>query len=120
MISFTGSPTNILSIELIEVNRMGTWQERVKMGLKNKGLRYIDLANKLDVTEGAVSNYLNGNREPSFAQLKGISKMIDVPIQDLLSDTALPQQLEAAQLIKEIPEEKRDIAIQLLKSLAEK
>lgn len=97
---------------------MTSWQNIVRRGLKLKGIRYIDLANHFGVTEGAISHWINGHREPSFAQLKEISHMIDVPIHIILGETAIPSQIEAAQLIKDIPEESRESALKMLRALA--
>ena len=99
------------------------WTDRVKAKLKADGLVYNDLAEVLNVTEGAVSHYLNGAREPSINQVKEIAKMIDMSLSELLGDDAVfitnLKEIKAAELIQQMPEEKKDLALKLLATLAE-
>lgn len=100
------------------------WTDRVRAGLKAKGFVYRDLAGRLNVTEGAVSHYLNGIREPSLNQVKEIAKMLDMSLSELLGDDATfisdKNQIKAVQIIKELPEDKQEIALRLLESLLDK
>ncbi len=99
------------------------WTDRAKQGLKRKGYVYKDLAAVLNVTEGAASHYLNGAREPSINQVKEIAKMIDLSVSELLGDDAVfisdKKQIEALTIIKQLPEDKKEIALRLLKTLAD-
>lgn len=99
------------------------WTSRVKAGLKSKGFLYKDLALRLNVTEGAISHYLNGIREPSLSQVKEIGKMLDMSLSELLGDDATfisdEKQIRAAELIKSLPDDKQEIALRLLESLQE-
>lgn len=67
---------------------MMKWHDRVKAKLKSLNIRYVDVAARLGITEGAVSNYLNGYREPSIAQLKEIAAMCKTSLSDLVGDDA--------------------------------
>ncbi len=49
-------------------------------------MTYADLADYLGVTKGAVSNYINGHREPSIKTAKGIAKALNISISELLGD----------------------------------
>ena len=98
-----------------------SWINKVRSGLKQKGYRQLDLAVRLGVSEGAVSNYLKGKREPSLEVFKEIAKMIEVPVSELLGDDAKfignKDQIEAAQIIMELPEDKREMALKMLRAL---
>ena len=100
------------------------WTDRVRAGLKAKGFVYKDLAARLNVTEGAISHYLNEIREPSLNQVREIAKMLDMSLSELLGDDATfisdEKQIKAVELIKALPEDKQEIAIKLLESLGEK
>lgn len=102
----------------------GKWTDRVSARLKAKGYRRLDLARMLDVSEGAVSNYLAGRREPSLNQIKEIARMLDMSLSELLGDDATfisdEDQIKAAKAILEIPKDQRELAFQLLETLKPK
>ena len=99
------------------------WTDRLKAGLKRKGLVYKDLAVKLNVTEGAVSHYLNEARQPSIDQVKVMAKMVDISVSELLGDDAVfisnEQQIKAAELVGSMSDDKKDIALKLLETLVD-
>lgn len=101
----------------------GTWTDRVKARLKHKKMRQLDLAIALKVTESAVSQYLSGRIEPSVRVIKDMAKTLEMPLSELMGDDARfysnENQIKAADLIKEIPEDKQEIALKLLSSLVE-
>jgi len=97
------------------------WTDRVRRELKAKGYRFIDLAEKLNVTKGVVSHYLNGIREPNLHQVKEIAKMLNMSVSELLGDDAVlisdEKQIEANEIIKSLSKEKQEIALSILRSL---
>ncbi len=99
------------------------WTIRAKAALKAKNLYYKDLAVVLNVTESAVSHYLNGIREPSLLQVKDMAKMLDLSVSELLGDDAVfisdETLIKATNLIKDLPDDKKEIALKLLESLSE-
>ena len=101
----------------------GKWTDRVKARLKEKRMRQLDLAIALKVTESAVSQYLSGRIEPSVRVIKDMAKTLEMPLSELMGDDARfysdENQIKAADLIKEIPADKREIALKLLASLAD-
>jgi len=106
----------------MRVNTMKSkWTDRVRSGLKAKGFVYKDLAARLNVTEGAISHYLNGIREPSINQVREIAKMLEMSLSELLGDDATfisdEKQIKAVEIIKSLPKDRQDIAIKLLESL---
>ena len=48
-----------------------------------KGYSQKQLAYSIDITESAMSRYLNGEREPKISVIKRIAKVLDVPIDRL-------------------------------------
>lgn len=55
---------------------------RLKQLLKERGLTIKNLADMLGVTDGAVSQTINGN--PTIGKLKEIADVLNVPITELL------------------------------------
>ena len=52
---------------------------------KNKKLTQQELAEKIGVTDRAISNWENGRRLPDYSLLKSLSKELDVSLNELLS-----------------------------------
>jgi transcriptional regulator with XRE-family HTH domain len=96
------------------------WTDRVRAGLRNKGYTFQDLADRIGVTRPAVSMYLTGKREPTLQQVKEIAKMVDLSVSELLGDDATfiadKQQIRAAELIKEVPQELQEQALKVLET----
>lgn len=101
----------------------GKWTDRVKARLKAKRMKQIDLATALGVSESMVSQYLRGTKGPSVRVFRNMAKVLDMSLSELMGDDARfysdDKQIRAADLMKEIPEDKQDIAIKLLESLTE-
>lgn len=60
---------------------------QIKEILRDKGITGKELANRLDITENAVSLIINGKRQPRFELLKEIAEILDVDIRDLFVPT---------------------------------
>ncbi len=58
---------------------------------KEKKLTQQDLADKLGVTDRAVSHWENGRRLPDYSLLKDISKELNISINELLSGERLSE-----------------------------
>jgi transcriptional regulator with XRE-family HTH domain len=61
------------------------WYDRARELAKSKNIKYKDMALILDITEGAISHYLNGRREPSILQYVTLARMLDVSMEYLYS-----------------------------------
>ena len=100
-----------------------SWTARVRLALKAKGYTMQDLAVRIGVKQPAVSLYLSGKREPTISQIKEMAKMLDMSLSELLGDDATfiadKKQIEALEEFKQIPDDKKEIAIKLLRSLQE-
>ena len=54
---------------------------RLKRLLAIKGITQTELAKRASITQGAVSKYINGLREPNSHELYAISKALDVSME---------------------------------------
>lgn len=63
-----------------KINRLLTLGQRIKQARKEAGLSQKDLANKLQVTDKAVSTYEVGRAQPTFQMIKEISRLTRKPI----------------------------------------
>lgn len=64
--------------------------------LKKRGLKQIDLANKLNISKSTVSQWLNpkNRKMPSTETLGKITKVLDVNLSDLLEEKNLQERNE--------------------------
>lgn len=58
---------------------------RIKEILKEKGITSKELATKLGVTSGAISQYISENGNPNLKTLEKIATALNVPIQELFN-----------------------------------
>lgn len=58
---------------------------RIKEILKEKGITNKELATKLGVTSGAISQYISENGNPNLKTLERIATALNVPIQELFN-----------------------------------
>lgn len=72
-----------------EVKKMadGTFKERFAALLKARGLSQKEIAQKTSLTEGAVSHYLKGDREPKGAILLNIANALETSTDYLTGKT---------------------------------
>ena len=70
----------------------GVFKERFASLIKERGLSQKELAQKTNLTEGAVSHYLKGDREPKGAILLSIANALETSTDYLkgLSDDVKP------------------------------
>jgi len=52
----------------------------IKIGRINKGLSQEDIASKLEVTKNYISLVENNRKDPSINFLRGVSKLLDIPV----------------------------------------
>lgn len=52
--------------------------------LYSKGITQAELANKLGVSQGTVSNYLTGRTLPRIPQIRRIAILLHIPMDDLM------------------------------------
>ena len=62
------------------------WYEVARTLLKEKGMKYADLAAILDVTTGTVGHWMVGRREPTLEQIKQIAKVVDKSVSELAGE----------------------------------
>lgn len=69
---------------------METFGDRLKGLAAGRGLSNADLARRLGITRGAVSNYFTGRRSPNHADLVAIADALGVTTDYLLTGSAAP------------------------------
>lgn len=90
--------------------------DTIKSLRKKKGLSQAQIARKLGITQGAVSQWENGLTEPAVDQLIALAKIFDVTLYDLKGvdestikkEPAIPDRLDDAlidMLVNLSPEE---------------
>lgn len=57
---------------------MNIFGKRLKEALNNKHMTPIELANKLDINRGIISNYINGKYKPKQDRITQIARILDV------------------------------------------
>lgn len=72
--------------------------ENIKKFRKEKKIRQIDLAEKLNVTEGVISLWEHNLRTPDIYVVKNIAKILGVSIAELLDEEILVEQQKKALL----------------------
>ena len=98
---------------------MQHWSKKLRAGLKAKGLRYKDLADVFGITVSAVGHWTSGRREPSLGQIMTICRMLDIDVHELLGEDPVftdEFEIQAANIMKHIPEEKRETALKILEA----
>ena len=60
---------------------------------KEKNMTQQELANKISVTDRAISNWENGRRLPDYSLLKDLSKELNISINELLSGERLSEKV---------------------------
>ena len=71
----------------------GVFKERFAALIQERGMTQKELAQKTNLTEGAISHYLKGDREPKGAILLGIANALETSTDYLrgLTDEVKPE-----------------------------
>ena len=51
-----------------------------------KGMTQKELANAIEVTDAAICQYENGQREPNLDNLKKLARVLDCTVDELIND----------------------------------
>lgn len=62
------------------------WYEQARNRMKNKRITQADLAEALGVSQGLISHFFTGRREPTLEQVGAIAKVLGVDPEDLFDD----------------------------------
>ena len=65
---------------------METFSDRLRSLLAMRGISQKNLADAANLTQGAISKYLNGHQEPKSRELYSISKVLNVPMESWFGD----------------------------------
>jgi repressor LexA len=63
---------------------MNKFAERLRLVLKVNNMTQVDLAKKINMSQGIVNNYCTGKREPTLDGLISISKALNESVDYLL------------------------------------
>lgn len=55
---------------------MNTWASRIRSRMKELNMTHVELAEKLDVTRGAITHYLSGRRVPPLRQFQKLATIL--------------------------------------------
>ena len=101
--------------------------ERLKGILEQKEISQKKFALKLNVSESAISDYVNNRRLPNILLVKDFARELNVSVEYLLefqanpeAVTVSPQETELIKTLRKLPREKRDVIFSLIEMLAEK
>ena len=99
------------------------WNEKARMAMKQLGITFKDAGGELGISESAVGHQLNARRSVSIKQIRIYAKMLNMSVSELVGDDALfisdENQIKAVEILKEIPEEKRELALKMLEAIKE-
>jgi transcriptional regulator with XRE-family HTH domain len=99
------------------------WYTKAKTILKQKGMRYIDIAQALGVTESAVGHYLTGRREPTLEVIRKIAGMCGMSLSELVGEDPRfvvdEKEKQLIDLIRQLSEPEKQAALKIIKALAE-
>ena len=112
----------LLSLLAPDSRRMRMWFDNLKSALDERGISQADLARHLDVSRATVSNWLSGNRTPSYANLVRIAKAVSMSISELLGEDVVfaesRQEHEVIELMRDMTEEEREILLRMIHAIA--
>lgn len=104
-----------------------TFGERLKEVLEQKEISQKKFAIKLNVSESAISDYVNDRRLPNVLLIKDFARELGVSVDYLLdyqsdpdSVAVSPQETALIKKLRTLPKEKQDLIISLIKLLGEK
>ena len=81
-----GEPVKFDSLKLSDDALRKDFGARIRIMRKSLGLTQADLAKKIGITKQAITTYETGRREPSFRNLIGLSRVLNVTIDWLLGE----------------------------------
>ncbi len=104
-----------------------TFGEKLKEVLDQKDITQKKFAAKVNISESAISDYVNNRRLPNIILICDFAKELGVSVDYLLdykpnSDSIAlsPTELELIKTLRTLPKEKQDLLISLIDMLSEK
>jgi len=98
------------------------WYTKARSILKSKGMRYIDIAQALGVTESAVGHYLTGRREPTLEVIRKIAAMCGMSLSELVGEDPRflvdEQEKQLIDLLRQLSESEKQAALKIIRALA--
>lgn len=101
---------------------MTPWYVKAKELLKARDIKLAQLGDILGVSGSAAGHYLKGRRHPKPGMLKKIAEAAGVSVSELIEDDpsfARDQyEHDVLETLREIPEDRRESALAMLRGLA--
>ena len=97
----TGTTRNYLTMSL------DTWNDRLRLALqraKDRGMTQEKLAGTLGITQGSISNYKNGTREPDLGTFRRLANALNVSPEWLLFGNVVRVSDEEMELLSDYRE----------------
>ncbi len=107
---------------------MATFEERLKIALKNNNMKQIDLANKLKMNRAIISQYLSGRYKPKYDRISEIASALNVseawlmgydvePLDDYLKKGNDKVKDELDELFDHVRDDLTEVDIELMKMI---
>ena len=114
-----------------DLNRLIAWYdsldmrtafEKLKLALERAGMNQSDLARRLGVTRGTVSNWLKGKRTPSLGHLQQTARILNMSITEILGEEILfaetKPERDMIELLRNLSEEDQQQLIRMARLYA--
>ncbi len=112
---------------------MDTISNRIRKALEIRGMKQADLVEKTGIGKSSISTYISGEYEPKQKNIYKIAKALnvneswlmgnDVPMEktSTINDNEFPEDIRvAARGMMDLSESDRELAINMIRSLAKK
>ncbi|MNW48781.1 HTH-type transcriptional regulator ImmR [compost metagenome] len=114
---------------------MSTLGNRLKRAREKKGMTQQEVADKLGVSNGAISGYERNYRDPDTEMLKKLATLYEVSVDYLTGnvvnestatyevnrETKLREEIKRlSEMIVELPEQKRKLVEEMIRTLSDK
>ena len=68
------------------MNQQPTWNEILRKWMAKNQVTQLNMATRLEVTEGAFAHWLNGRREPKIEVIQEIAKIMEISTSALIGE----------------------------------
>lgn len=99
------------------------WRQKLKSQLRSKGITLREIGDALSVTEGAVSHWLSGRREPPIKAIRAMAKLAGVTMDELFGQDSKyllidEEEVRIVEMMRAIPAADKDTLLRMLAALA--
>lgn len=76
----------IIDISVVMTLEAKDFSRRLALAMENSGIRQAELAEKIGVTQGAISFFLSGKMIPKYDKITGIAKALNISVEKLTGE----------------------------------